>query len=136
MLPLTPPVLPAVELDESAKLDLLSAVEESGKVIVHASVTCLAFWEMVRVWKTTYLIDRVSGHKSQLLHANNISIAPLWTPLLQGQTLRFTLVFEALPKSCSRFDFAEIIPEPDAFLIEDIARNSSDVYRIDLTNAG
>jgi hypothetical protein len=114
--------------------ELLTSTEEAGQVIIHASITCRASWELVRIWKTTYLIDRGSGTKSQLLHASNISIAPNWTPIVQGQTIRFTLVFEALPKGCTVFDFAEIIPEPGGFLIENISRNHSDVYRIDLSN--
>lgn len=130
------PATPAVQLEDSPVLELLESVDEAGQVIVHASLTCSAPWELVRVWPSTYLIDRDSDHRSALLHATNISLAPVWTPLVQGQTLRFTLVFEGLPKDCRHFDFAEIIPEPGGFLIENIERNNSDVYRIDLTNSG
>ena len=124
---------PVVELTEELKQDLLSKTEESGQVIVHGRFSCRAPWELIRVWKTTYLIDRSLGHRSRLLVADRICIAPMWTVLYQGETLRFMLVFEALPKECKVFDLAEIIPEPGGFLVENIRRNSQDVYTIDLT---
>lgn len=114
--------------------ELLTNIEETGQVIVHASITCKAAWELVRIWQTTYLVDTESNRKSALLHVSNVAVAPNWTPIVYGQTLRFTLVFEALPKSCSRFHFMEVISEPGGFLIENIQRNQSDVYQIDLTN--
>ncbi|KYP14147.1 MAG: hypothetical protein A1D16_07265 [Flavihumibacter sp. CACIAM 22H1] len=132
----TPTVLPFIEWDSSVKQELLSSVEETGPVVVHGTITCTAWWELVRIWKTTYLIDPESAHQSSLLQAYNISLAPNWTPLIQGQTLRFTLIFEALPKSCRSFDFMEIIPEPGGFLVEGIPRNQTDIYRIDLSNPG
>lgn len=125
---------PVADTELAIDQELLTAVDEAGQVIVHASITCRASWELVRIWKSTFLIDRASGFQSRLLQASNISIAPNWTPIVQGQTIRFTLVFEALPKTCTAFDFAEIIPEPGGFFIENIARNQSDVYRIDLSN--
>lgn len=124
---------PAIDLTKEVKLELLSDTEETGQVIVHGRFSCRASWELVRVWKTTYLIDRSSGHRSQLLFAENICMAPMWTALKMGETLRFTLIFEALPKGCNVFDFAEIIPEPGGFLIENIRRNRQDIYTIDLT---
>ncbi|MBC6491495.1 hypothetical protein ACFSQD_12975 [Flavihumibacter stibioxidans] len=135
-----PPVLssavttsPVIELTEDVKQDLLADAEETGQVIVHGRFTCRASWELVRVWKTTYLIDRSSGHRSQLLFAENICMAPMWTALEMGETLRFTLIFEALPRGCNVFDFAEIIPEPGGFLVENIRRNRQDIYTIDLS---
>jgi hypothetical protein len=125
---------PVADTELAIDQELLTAVDEAGQVIVHASITCRASWELVRIWKSTFLIDRASGFQSRLLHASNISIAPNWTPIVQGQTIRFTLVFEALPKTCTAFDFTEIIPEPGGFFIENIPRNQSDVYRIDLSN--
>ncbi len=122
------------EKDIAVQLLTDTIPEESGQVIIHASITCQASWEMVRIWKTTFLIDRHSNHESRLILADNISFAPNWTPIVKGQTLRFTLVFEALPKNCRSFDFAEIISEPGGFFIEGITRNQTDVYRVDLSN--
>lgn len=126
-------IVPVIELEEELKQELLSKAEETGQVIVHGRFTCRAPWELIRVWNTTYLIDRSLGSRSKLLYAEKICIAPMWTILYQGDTLRFMLVFEALPKECKVFDLAEIIPEPGGFLVENIRRNSQDVYTIDLT---
>jgi len=76
------------------------------------------------------LIDRESGNRSKLLHALNISIAPMWMEIPAGSTLRFTLFFSSLPKSCEIFDFLEDIPESGGFEIRGIKRNKSDVYKV------
>lgn len=76
---------PAIDLTKEVKLELLSDTEETGQVIVHGRFSCRASWELVRVWKTTYLIDRSSGHRSQLLFAENICMAPMWTALKTGK---------------------------------------------------
>ncbi len=87
---------------------------------------------LVRIWKTTFLIDRASGLKSGLIHAENISIAPLWTLIQDNTTHSFLLIFDALPKSCNQFDLIEEIPQPGGFHAANIRRNQNDVYHIDL----
>ena len=87
---------------------------------------------LVRIWKTTYLIDRASGSKSVLVHTENISIAPVWTHIPDGKTYQFLLIFSALPKSCQSFDLLEDISQPGGFFIENISRNETDVYHIDI----
>ena len=85
---------------------------------------------LVRIWKTTFLVDKAGGNKSALIHAENISIAPLWTLIPDNKTHNFLLIFEALPKSCKRFDLVEQISLPGGFHVADIARNQQDVYHI------
>lgn len=104
--------------------------EEEAQVTVHCSFTSTMSGEQIRIWKTTWLTDRDSTHRSRLLHAENITLYPEWTPVEQGTTLRFTLIFSALPKGCTAFDLIEIIPQPGAFHIRNIKRNKSDVYRV------
>lgn len=87
---------------------------------------------LVRIWKTTFLVDQGSGVKSGLLHAENISIAPLWTLIRDNSVHSFLLIFAALPKSCSRFDLVEEIPQPGGFHVTNIPRNQNDVYHIDV----
>ncbi len=108
--------------------EILTRLEEKGIVIVHG-----AFYGSgaIRIWSTTYLIDHTSGHRSRLLHAENISCAPVWTRV-GSNGIRFTLYFEALPSSCTRFDLHEIIPQPGGFLIPGIIRNQEDVYRVEI----
>ena len=93
-------------------------------------------WEnmLIRIWKTTYLIDSSSGTRSRLIHAENISFAPVWTQIPDGITYSFLLIFSGLPKSCKQFDLVEEISEPGGFLIKDITRNETDVYHIDVSS--
>jgi hypothetical protein len=93
-------------------------------------------WEnmLIRIWKTTFLIDSLSGTRSQLVHAENISLAPIWTQIPNGSTYSFLLIFSGLPKSCKRFDLVEEISEPGGFHIKDISRNESDVYHIEVSS--
>ncbi|MEO5979909.1 MAG: hypothetical protein ABIS36_17530 [Chryseolinea sp.] len=87
---------------------------------------------LVRIWKTTFLVDRHSGSKSQLIHAENISVAPLWTLIADNSTYNFLLVFSSLPKTCKQFDLVEEIPQPGGFHITNIQRNHLDVYHVEL----
>lgn len=92
-------------------------------------------WEnmLIRIWKTTYLVDSVSGTRSKLVHAENITFAPVWTRIPDGQPYTFLLIFSGLPKSCKQFDLVEEIPEPGGFFIQNISRNTTDVYHIDVS---
>ena len=87
---------------------------------------------LVRIWKTTFLVDQTGGTKSALIHAENISIAPLWTLIPDNKTHNFLLIFEALPKSCKRFDLVEEISLPGGFHVTNIPRNQQDVYHIEV----
>jgi len=122
-----------VVIDESVRKKLLSAVEEQSQVIVHCRIDDDYDGTLVRIWPTTYLKDISGRHKSHLLHAEGISIAPIWTEVPPGKTHYFTLLFSPLPKNCKVFDFFEQIPEPGGFIVRNIPRNKEDVYHIDLT---
>ncbi|MEO5602459.1 MAG: hypothetical protein ABIR06_16175 [Cyclobacteriaceae bacterium] len=87
---------------------------------------------LIRIWKTTYLIDKVSSARSKLVHAENISLAPVWTRIPDGGRYAFLLIFSGLPKSCKQFNLVEEISQPGGFYLENISRNESDVYHIDL----
>jgi hypothetical protein len=82
----------------------------------------------VRVWPTTFLIEKETGRRAKLLTAFNISFAPEWTFASNGN--KFTLIFEGLSKGCRQFDLVEVIPLPDPFIIRDIPRTHSDVYHV------
>lgn len=87
---------------------------------------------LVRIWKTSFLIDQATGLKSALLHAENISIAPVWTLIADNRTHDFLLIFEGLPNSCTQFDFIEEISQPGGFCVRNIPRNQQDVYHVDV----
>lgn len=84
---------------------------------------------MIRIWKTTYLVQE-DGNRKNLLHVYNIPEHPTWKNVEAGHT--FTLIFEALDKNCKLFNLEEQIPEPGGFIIKRIKRNKTDVYKISL----
>jgi len=104
----------------------LEKIEEQGIVVVHCRFDGDG---AVRIWRSTFLIDSSSNHRSRLLHAENISLYPNWT-LVSGSGHTFTLFFEALPGSCKVFDLKEIIPQDGGFHVKRILRNETDIYRV------
>lgn len=126
--------MPLIIEKTEIKLDpkILTEIQEEAQVIVHCSFyndPTLYFGEMgVRVWKETFLIDEATGIKVQMIKALGIVYQPDWYFLAPGETKRFTMIFDALPKTCVSFTLAEIINQPGAFVVKGILRNNSDVY--------
>jgi hypothetical protein len=87
---------------------------------------------LIRIWRSTFLVDNSSGHRSPLIHIENISYAPEWTLIPDNRVFHFLLIFNALPRSCTSFDLLEDIPQSGGFHIESISRNNSDVYHVDV----
>lgn len=122
----------AKELLES----LQTKVEEEKQVIVHCCFPASPFLgNLIRIWHSTYLFDNQSEHRSKLIHAENISISPYWTAVPFMKDFWFTLIFSGLPKDCRSFDLKEVIPEEGGFFVESIKRNSSDVYRVKISES-
>lgn len=112
---------------------LQSQMFEERQVTLHCCYKSEFFLEeKIRIWSSTYLIDRYSDHISKLIHIENITLFPDWTDLPFNKEYWFTLVFEGLPKNCKVFDFIELIPQDGGFFQEGIERNGSDVYRLAL----
>jgi hypothetical protein len=128
---IAPTITPAVKLDEKLKDELLTQIQEEGMIIVYCSFTT-DFEVGIRIWNSTVLIDQQSGNRSRLLHALDITIAPVWMWVQEGTTVRFTLIFAPLPKTCELFTLWEDIPESGGFEIRNIKRNRSDVYHVDI----
>ncbi len=122
------------EIDAEALASIDPATLEDSFVYVHCYFRNK--WEnmLIRIWKTTFLVDRTSGLRSQLLHAENISIAPSWTQIPDGIEYSFLLIFPGLPKSCKLFDLVEEISEPGGFFVSNISRNETDVYHINISS--
>ena len=99
---------------------------EERQTIIHCTYNPM---NAVRIWPSTFLIEKESGRRIKLITAFNISFAPEWTFAYNGNN-KFTLIFEGLSKDCNMFDLMEIIPLPDPFVVKDITRNKSDVYHI------
>jgi hypothetical protein len=119
---------------ERIETDVLTEVEttvlEESCVYVHCDFPIHSPGMLMRIWRTTFLVDRHSGARSSLLHAENISYAPQWTLLPDRGTFTFLLIFTSLPKTCILFDLVEEIPQPGGFCVRGIARNNKDVYRV------
>ncbi|HMT28314.1 MAG TPA: hypothetical protein PKD91_03435 [Bacteroidia bacterium] len=107
----------------------LPDTEEQGVIIVHCHFSGEG---AIRIWRSTFLIDKNNSHRSKLLHVENISLAPHWTFIDNTNGYTFTLYFEGLPKTCKIFDLHEIIPQPGGFFIPSIPRNEEDVYRVEI----
>lgn len=123
---ITKPII-APEILESLQVK----IEEEQQVIVHCCFPASPVWgNLIRIWHSAVLIDKNSGHQSTLMHAENITVFPYWTQVPFMQDYWFTLIFSGLPKSCTVFDFKEIIPEEGGFYVPAIIRNTSDIYRI------
>ena len=125
MNPLQEPILES-QLDE--KID----VREESHVYVHCYYNNTSANLLIRIWKSTFLIDRSSSHRSKLVHVENITYAPAWMPVPPNTLYQFLLIFEALPKECEIFDLLEDIPQPGGFFISSISRNKKDVYHVHL----
>lgn len=121
-----------IQVDKQILEEAKSQTEVEKQVIVHCFYKSHVLSTSIRIWNSTYLRDQDSTHKSRLLTAHNISMYPIWMRTKGGSTTRFTLVFSALPKSCSSFDLFEDIPEAGGFYSEVISRNKSDVYRVEI----
>lgn len=123
---------PTIIIDPKIIKDAKRQSQVERQVIVHCSFEPGDWDTKLRIWKSTFLRDRESSHKSKLLNAFNISFFPEWKFIEGGKASRFTLVFSALPKRCKSFDLFEDIPERGGFYSDPISRNKSDVYFIDI----
>ena len=127
-----PPVKTKPEVDGEVLTSIDPSTLEDSHVYVHCHFDSPWDNALIRIWKTTFLIDATSGVRSQLLHAENISIAPQWTRIPEGVAFSFLLVFAGLPKSCLRFDLVEEIAQPGGFHVKGITRNETDVYHVQI----
>lgn len=127
-----PPGKTKPEVAVETRTQINAEVREDSFVYVHCYFHNAWKDMLIRIWKTTFLIDRTSDIRSKLVHVENISLAPVWTQIPDGVTYSFLLIFSGLPKSCRQFDLVEEIDQPGGFFIENISRNETDVYHIDL----
>lgn len=125
-----PPIKVKPAVEDSVLASIEPSVLEDSYVYVHCSFDNTWKDALIRIWKTTFLVDHNSGAKSSLIHAENISLAPLWTIIPDNSIHNFILIFSALPKSCTLFDLIEEIPQAGGFLVKNIQRNPRDVYHV------
>jgi hypothetical protein len=125
---------PKIEIEPDILQKLKAQTEEMGQVVLHFLFEVSDEWgSAMRIWPTTYLFDQDSDHTSDLVHNENISLYPDWTPCTAFSKNTFTLVFSGLPKSCTIFDFEEFCNGSGGeFVIRGIPRNSTDVYYLQI----
>lgn len=128
-IPEMPEVAPEEVVEKKAKVKEVEPEPES-QVIIHCRSTAETMDLFIRVWRTIFLYAHNSSHKSELVHHENITLAPHWTKVPKGTTHKFTLIFSGLPKNCKSFDLIEKIPQSGAFEKRNIRRNKTDVYHV------
>ena len=116
---------PAIEKELDRKRKVLPT--EEGQVTVKCR---LGSSGKVRIWPCTVLRCHQTGKEAKLIHAENIGIYPQW--LCVNKDCPFLLIFEGLPAACKSFDLIEAIPEPGGFVVQDISRNTQDVYEVSI----
>ncbi|MBT1707819.1 hypothetical protein KK062_06285 [Fulvivirgaceae bacterium PWU5] len=126
------PVKPSPAVDTEILAAIAPETLEDSYVYVHCYFENESEEMLIRIWRTTYLVDRDTGSRSSLVHAENISYAPMWTAIPRVGTYNFLLIFSALPKACTMFDLVEEVPQPGGFHVQNIARNQQDVYHVDI----
>ncbi|MBX2961247.1 MAG: hypothetical protein KF687_01970 [Cyclobacteriaceae bacterium] len=127
-----PPVKASPYVDTDVLFSVKPELLNDSYVYVHAHLGHTDREMLIRIWRSTVLIDKHSGNKSTLVHAENITFAPVWTTIPKNFSYTFLLIFHALPKACTVFDLVEQIPQPGGFFIPDIMRNKSDVYHLNI----
>ena len=124
---------PTIEIDVDLLNELEKGIHEEGQVVLHILFESPDEECGIRIWPTSFLFDLSSDHQSKIIHAENISFFPIWTSCSANCKYAFTLIFEGLPKSCSKFDFVEYcFGSPGAFEVRNIVRNKNDVYYLRL----
>ena len=121
-----------IEVDE-ALLRLTDELKDEQRVVtIHFTFLAEGQEILIRISPKTQLVSNQGGKVSNLIHAENIVYYPYWQQVKQGDTLQFTLIFEALPTDCKTFDFIEFIPNEKGFEFYGLHRNQTDIYGLTL----
>ncbi len=128
-----PPVKAKPFIDTDVLFSIHPELLNDAYIYVHCHVPRSAAEMLIRIWKTTFLVDKANACRAGLIHAENITYAPLWTLVPLHIDYSFLLIFASLPKSCKQFDLVEEIPQPGGFYVPGILRNDRDVYHVALS---
>ena len=126
------------QITEASKKKLLEEAHENGQVIMHClhygcSSECgTTFRCKILIHPGIQLIPIEGTKPAILLHSYNINLSP---GINYKKTYRtdFTLVFSALPKNCTEFDFIEPDETGRGWVSKNIKRNKTDVYKLHIT---
>ena len=124
---------PAIEISPDILQELKTLIHEEGQVVVHCLFNNMhpVFDSWIRIWPSTFLYDKGSSHRSELVHTEHITLAPEWTLVPGFSSYFFTLIFSGLPTSCTVFDLVEDAQGgTGAFEVRNVNRNNQDVYYV------
>lgn len=125
-----PPVKAKPFVDTDVLFSIRPELLNDSYIYIHGYVQTQAQEMLIRIWPSTFLVGKNAAERAQLIHAENITFAPVWTIVPDKLRYSFLLIFSALPKTCRVFDLVEEIPQPGGFFIPNIARNDTDVYHV------
>lgn len=113
------------------------ATQTKGQVVLHCTYCSppAASWMLlsINISRNCYLFDCNSDYRSKLVHVEGVPLSPQNMSVRLGIPDHFTLIFEGLPKSCTRFGFCENSDIGDEFKTPStIFRNEIDVYHVTL----
>ena len=116
---------------------LIKSVEEESYTLLHCKYYApdkYPFGGWVMIHKTTYLVETNNvGESIEMLHAINIPYAPQKHFFkMHGEVLNFVLVFPKIPKHWTAFDLNEEASLGNGFKIQEIRRNLSGIYRVQI----
>ncbi len=129
----TPPVKAKPSVDTDILFSIHPELLNDSYIYIHTHVKQMPEELLIRIWKSTFLIGKNVPCRSALIHAENITYAPVWTIVPKNFPYHFLLIFGGLQKDCSVFDVVEQIPEPRGFYFGNVQRNETDVYHLDLS---
>ena len=124
--------MPITETEHKVKIDVKLTPAHDGQVTVHCHYHTSSEEECIRIWDSTFLKAVGESHASTLVHAEGITMFPKWLVIPPHTKHVFTLIFTPMPKSISLFDLIEEIPQSGGFVVRNIQRNKTDVYRVSL----
>ena len=111
---------------------LYENLDVERQVLVRARSLLDGETKKMRVWKGACLRDWDSNHVSRLLWVYGASVYPQWMNVPTGDDFwYFYLIFEPLPKTCTRFYADEGTNETWAFIQTSRERNDTDTYNVD-----
>ena len=110
--------------------------KEESQTIIHCNYVAPERFDKggwVNINSTTFLINETGKQRVKLIHNENIPIAPDKHYFLKpGEKMRFTLIFQGIPKTWNRFSLCEKTLIGDGFVVKDIFKNKSGVYEINI----
>ena len=123
-----------VKIDRSILESYNAGLSIESQTIIHCKLKgCEMFhlWGWVNISPNTFLINRQSNERLNLLFAENIPQIPFRhyfrTP---NDCLYFTLIFQKIPETWTTFCLYEETVLGNGFFVGDISKNKSGVYRI------